>query len=158
MSYEKEVIDNFKNHDDGVEILIVVDKLLTGFDAPRNTILYLAKQLRDHNLLQAIARVNRLYNNDRKLKTAGFIIDYSENAKYIQRAMQLFGSYDDEDIQRALIDVQDKVNNLHASRQYLRSIFKDVKDDEEAYIRHLDHEATRQKFYKALRETFEKSQ
>ena len=52
------------HNDDGVEILIVVDKLLTGFDAPRNTVLYLTKELRDHNLLQAIARVNRLYNNN----------------------------------------------------------------------------------------------
>lgn len=55
--------------------------MLTGFDAPRNTVLYLAKDLRDHNLLQAIARVNRLFENKKLPKTTGFIIDYSENAK-----------------------------------------------------------------------------
>lgn len=51
-SYETQVIQSFKQTDFGVELLIVVDKLLTGFDAPRNTVLYLAKDLKDHNLLQ----------------------------------------------------------------------------------------------------------
>ena len=152
LSYEKEVIESFKNNDEGVEILIVVDKLLTGFDAPRNTALYLAKALRDHNLLQAIARVNRLYNNDQKPKTAGFIIDYSENAKDIKKAMKLFGSYEDEDVKSALIDVQEKIDDLHNSRQTLQDIFEGVADDGEAYLRHLDEEQNRQGFYSALRE------
>ena len=85
LSYEKTVIESFKDDEQGVEVLIVVDKLLTGFDAPRNTVLYLVKELRDHNLLQAIARVNRIYNNDQKPKTAGFIIDYSETLKISRR-------------------------------------------------------------------------
>ena len=61
----------------GIEILIVVAKLLTGFDATRNTVLYLAKQMKDHNLLQALARVNRLFHNDNPVadKTSGFIQD-----------------------------------------------------------------------------------
>ena len=59
--YNKNVINAFKNGDEP-EIIIVVDKLLTGFDAPRNTVLYLTRQLKDHTLLQAIARVNRLYD------------------------------------------------------------------------------------------------
>jgi type I restriction enzyme R subunit len=56
----------------------VVDKLLTGFDAPRNTVLYLARRLKDHSLLQAIARVNRLYEDESgsKAKDFGYIIDY----------------------------------------------------------------------------------
>src|SRR6185369_5397762 len=74
--YEKDVIESFKYNDEGVEIIIVVDKLLTGFDAPRNTVLYLAKDLHDHGLLQAIARVNRLYENEKLPKTAGYVIDY----------------------------------------------------------------------------------
>jgi len=86
--YEKDVIESFKYNEDGIEIIIVVDKLLTGFDAPRNTVLYLTKDLRDHNLLQAIARVNRLFENKKeKPKTAGYIMDYSENAKNIDIAM-----------------------------------------------------------------------
>jgi type I restriction enzyme R subunit len=89
-NYEKNVIESFKYNDDGIEIIIVVSKLLTGFDAPRNTVLYLAKDLHDHDLLQAIARVNRLFENKALPKTAGYIIDYSENAKNIQTAMKLF--------------------------------------------------------------------
>src|SRR5690606_33145565 len=58
--YTKQIINQFK-HGDEPEILIVVDKLLTGFDAPRNTVLYLCRILREHTLLQAIARVNRLF-------------------------------------------------------------------------------------------------
>lgn len=71
---EKNLIRDFKENPEGVRILIVVDKLLTGFDAPRNTFLYLAKQLKDHNLLQAIARVNRLFYGDekREVKANGF--------------------------------------------------------------------------------------
>jgi type I restriction enzyme, R subunit len=110
--YEKEVIDSFKNNEDGIEIIIVVDKLLTGFDAPRNTILYLCKDLKDHNLLQAIARVNRLFENKKLPKTAGYIIDYSENAKNIDSAMKLFGNYDEEDVKNTLIDIKNKVIEL----------------------------------------------
>src|SRR5690606_40451580 len=67
---------DLKNGDEP-EILIVVDKLLTGFDAPRNTVLYLARRLKDHSLLQAIARVNRLYEDESgsKAKDFGYIID-----------------------------------------------------------------------------------
>jgi type I restriction enzyme R subunit len=58
--YNKQVIASFK-YSEQPEILIVVDKLLTGFDAPRNTVLYIAKSMKEHTLLQAIARVNRIY-------------------------------------------------------------------------------------------------
>ena len=62
--YNKQIINQFKFGDEP-EILIVVDKLRTGFDAPRNTVLYLCRMLREHNLLQAIARVNRLHDKKR---------------------------------------------------------------------------------------------
>lgn len=150
VSHEKAVIEDFKNNDEGVEILIVVSKLLTGFDAPRNTALYLARQLKDHDLLQAIARVNRLYKNDNHPKTTGFIIDYSENAEDIKNAMQLFGNYDDDDIKSALVNTQEKIDELHSSRRNLKDIFKDIKDDREAYLRHLDNDQNRQQFYGAL--------
>lgn len=138
-SYEKDAIDSFKHNDDGVEIIIVVDKLLTGFDAPRNTVLYLAKSLKEHNLLQAIARVNRLFENQDKPKTSGYIVDYSENAKNLKTAMQLFGSFDDEDVEGTLIDVHDKINELEASYAAVHDFFNDVKDknDDEAYLRFL---------------------
>ncbi len=149
-SYEKEVIDSFKHNDDGIEILIVVDKLLTGFDAPRNTVLYLSKELRDHNLLQAIARVNRLYNNTTLPKTSGYIIDYSENAQNIKTAMQLFGSYDEEDVKSALIDVNEKINELEQSYGALQDIFKTIANDDEAYLQSLSDEAKRKEFYDLL--------
>ena len=150
LSYEKELIESFKHNDEGVEILIVVDKLLTGFDAPRNTVLYLAKELRDHNLLQAIARVNRLYENKAVPKTAGYIIDYSENAVNIKTAMQLFGNYDEEDVQGTLIDVNEKITELETNYSNLHEIFKTVNDDDEAYLQHLDEEPLRKEFYDGL--------
>jgi type I restriction enzyme, R subunit len=150
--YEKDVIDSFKYNDDGIEVIIVVDKLLTGFDAPRNTVLYLAKDLRDHNLLQAIARVNRLHENKKLPKTAGYIIDYSENAKNIDTAMKLFGNYDEVDVQGTLIDVADKVEGLEQSYSLLHDIFKTIKgsSDDEAFLQLLDDAPTREVFYKTL--------
>jgi type I restriction enzyme R subunit len=150
LSYEKEVIESFKHNDDGVEVLIVVDKLLTGFDAPRNTILYLAKELRDHNLLQAIARVNRLYENNILPKTAGYIVDYSENAQNIKTAMQLFGNYDADDVKGALIDLDDKIEELQKNYNILNDTFKGLKDDDEVYINHLEEEPKRKEFYDSL--------
>ncbi len=151
-SYEDSVVESFKNNPDGIEVIIVVDKLLTGFDAPRNTVLYLAKDLHDHNLLQAIARVNRLFENKKIPKTSGFIIDYSENAKNLDTAMKLFGNYDDEDIKSALIDVQEKIEELEKSYDGLHEIFKEQKGsrDDEEYIRKLQDEQEREAFYKAM--------
>ncbi len=150
--YEKDVVDSFKHNDDGIEIIIVVDKLLTGFDAPRNTVLYLAKDLRDHNLLQAIARVNRLHENKKLPKTAGYIIDYSENAKNINTAMKLFGNYDENDIKGTLIDVSEKVQELEESYSLVHDIFKELKgsSDDEAFLRALDDAPRREVFYKSL--------
>ncbi len=147
LSYEKTVIESFVHNDEGIEILIVVDKLLTGFDAPRNTVLYLSKELRDHNLLQAIARVNRLYNNNILPKTCGYIIDYSENAQNLKTAMQLFGNYDKEDVKNALIDVKEKINDLESDYSELYEIFKSVENDDEAYIQQLESKPLRDEFY-----------
>jgi len=151
--YEKDVIDSFKYQEDGVEVIIVVDKLLTGFDAPRNTVLYLAKDLKDHNLLQAIARVNRLFENKKLPKTAGYIIDYSENAKNIDSAMKLFGSYEKDDVEGTLIDVKEKVYELEESYSALQDVFKEIKasTDDEVYIQFLQDKPTRDEFYEALR-------
>jgi type I restriction enzyme R subunit len=151
--YEKDVVESFKYNDDGIEIIIVVDKLLTGFDAPRNTVLYLAKDLRDHNLLQAIARVNRLFENKKeKPKTAGYIMDYSENAKNIDTAMRLFGNYDENDVKGTLIDVAEKIQDLEQSYSLVHDLFKEIKgsSDDEVYLQFLSDEAKRETFYKTL--------
>ena len=153
-SYDNSVIDSFKHNEDGIEMLIVVDKLLTGFDAPCNTVLYLAKDLRDHNLLQAIARVNRLFENRKLPKTSGFIIDFSENAKNLDTAMKLFGNYDAEDVKGTLIDVKEKIDELEKSFSSVHDIFKDIKNkkDDEEFINRLADKPDRDVFYKALNE------
>ena len=151
--YERDVIESFKHNEDGIEIIIVVDKLLTGFDAPRNTVLYLAKDLRDHNLLQTIARVNRLFENKKeKPKTAGYIMDYSENAKNINTAMKLFGNYDENDVKGTLIDVADKIYELEQSYSLVHDLFNPIKEasDDEVYLRFLADEPKREIFFKAL--------
>ena len=150
--YEKDVIESFKHGESGVEIIIVVDKLLTGFDAPRNTVLYLSKDLHDHGLLQAIARVNRLFENNKLPKTAGYIIDYSENAKNIDTAMKLFGNYDENDVKGSLIDVSEKINELEQSYGLIHDLFNEIKNssDDEVYLQFLKDEAKREMFYKSL--------
>jgi type I restriction enzyme R subunit len=149
---EKDLIDDFRDNPDGVRMLIVVDKLLTGFDAPRNTFLYLAKQLKDHNLLQAIARVNRLFDGDegKEAKVNGFVIDYSKNAKNLRDAMELFSNYDPEDIERALLNTDEKIDGLERIYQELHGLFNSVrnKQDTEEYIRILEDDIeTREHFY-----------
>ncbi len=144
--YEESVIESFVDSPDGIEILIVVHKLLTGFDAPRNTVLYLTKELKDHDLLQAIARVNRLHESSITSKTSGFIIDYSENAENIHTAMQLFGSYEAQDVKGALVDVHEKINELEQAYGQLCDVFNGVTKDDQALLEHLRDEPTRREF------------
>ena len=151
-NYEKQQIRSFKDDPEGCEILIVVDKLLTGFDAPVNTALYLAKQLKDHNLLQAIARVNRVYegNPGKQMKVNGFIFDYSKNAKNLKNALELFSNFAAEDIEKALLNTSEKIADLDKIHQILLDTFKTVsnKDSYEDYIVFLkEDEERRKKFY-----------
>jgi type I restriction enzyme, R subunit len=74
-TYEEQVKELFKNQPANMKLLIVVDKLLTGFDAPSCTYLYIDKKMQDHGLFQAICRVNRLDGED---KTVGYIVDYKD--------------------------------------------------------------------------------
>lgn len=148
--YEKSIINRFKKQYDDVEIIIVVDKLLTGFDAPRNTVLYLTKQLKDHNLMQAIARVNRVFDGDdlSQQKYAGLIIDYSANARNLKYAMALFNAYDLEDVKdtvydpeqliKTLADIYSKIHNMFAgikSKDNINSYIEFLKDKNNAIIR-----------------------
>ncbi len=150
--YEKEVIRDFKDNADGVEVLIVVHKLLTGFDAPRNTVLYLAKSLRDHDLLQAIARVNRLCDKGKKQKTSGYIIDYSENAQHLKSAMQLFGNYEEDDVHGTLVDVGEKMQELAQAYAAIHDIFRGVHGAKtvEPFMEVLKAEDTRVEFNAAV--------
>lgn len=151
--YEELVIDDFKGNNTGTELLIVVDKLLTGFDAPRNTVLYLAKPLKDHNLLQAIARVNRVFGNkDQKIeKTAGFIVDYSSNASAIKEAMALFSNFDPDDVHGALIEPAKKKDELEEKYQALLDMFRDKGvTTQQGYVEVLQDEAIRREFIEQL--------
>jgi type I restriction enzyme R subunit len=148
--YEKNLINRFKNGEEP-EIIIVVDKLLTGFDAPRNTVLYLTRKLKDHTLLQAIARVNRLFED----KEFGYIIDYAGILGNLDQALTSYSSleeFEEEDLCGALVSIQGEIEKLPQKHSDLWAIFNPVKHsaDEEAYERHLADEKLRQEFYELL--------
>jgi len=149
-TYNKQIINAFK-HADEPEIIIVVDKLLTGFDAPRNTVLYLTRKLKDHTLLQAIARVNRLYEG----KEFGYIIDYRGVLQEFDSALDLYSSlpeFEKEDLAGTLTDVGEEIRKLPEKHSQLWDLFKAVrnKKDEEAYERLLGDEEVRTQFYERL--------
>jgi type I restriction enzyme, R subunit len=150
--YVKQLIASF-GRADGVEILIVVDKLLTGFDEPRNTVLYIDKALKEHNILQAIARVNRIYTG----KDFGYIVDYRGVLGELNEAMNTYdalGGFDaaDVDMTGAIIDTHAEVRTLPQKHTDLWDVFKEVanKLDNEAMEQHLAPEDRRQAFYEAL--------
>lgn len=100
------IIEKFKKADDP-EILIVVSKLLTGFDAPRIAVVYICKKLKEHNLLQAIARANRLFEKNEKTKEYGYIIDYERLAVKLDDACKFYDSdelknFDKKDLEEAI--------------------------------------------------------
>jgi type I restriction enzyme R subunit len=153
--YNRQIIDAFKSADDP-EILIVVSKLLTGFDAPRDTVLYVCKQLRDHNLLQAIARVNRLFEENGNEKQFGFILDYEGLLGELDRALtaySAFEGFDKDDLVGALHDIKEEIRKLPQLHNQLWDIFKEVrnKKDMEEFEQLLGNEAERQDFYARLR-------
>lgn len=148
--YEKAIINSFKKQDEP-EIIIVVDKLLTGFDAPRNQILYLTRNLREHTLLQAIARVNRLYPG----KDYGYIIDYYGNLENLDDALHTYAGleeYDAEELIGTLTNITKEIEKLPQAHSELWDLFKEVKNkyDEPAYEELLSDEARRHSFYDKL--------
>ena len=151
--YNKRIIEQFKGGDDP-EILIVVDKLLTGFDAPRNTVLYLTRVLREHTLLQAVARVNRLCDDEegRRPKESGYIIDYAGVLRELDQALTTYSAlegFDAADLAGALASIHDEVAKLPQRHADLWDLFKEFKnlDDEEAYEQLLADEKLREAFY-----------
>ncbi|SIS91625.1 type I restriction endonuclease subunit R [Phaeovulum vinaykumarii] len=153
--YNRQSIDAFKGSGDP-EILIVVSKLLTGFDAPRNTVLYVCKALKEHNLLQAIARVNRLYEDDGTEKQFGFIIDYEGLLGELDSALttySAFEGYEAADLAGTVHDVREEIRKLTQLHDQLWDIFKPVrnKKDMEQFEQHLADEALRHEFYARLK-------
>jgi type I restriction enzyme R subunit len=153
--YNRQIIDSFQGSGDP-EILIVVSKLLTGFDAPRNTVLYVCKPLRDHTLLQAIARVNRLFEDEDQEKQFGFIIDYEGLLGELDKALttySAFEGFDAEDVAGALTDIREEIKKLPQLHEQLWDLFKEVsnKKDMEQFEQFLADEAIRHDFYGRLR-------
>lgn len=149
-TYEKNIISRFKNQEDP-EIIIVVDKLLTGFDEPKNTVLYLTRNLQSHKLLQAIARVNRIYPD----KEFGYIIDYYGVIENLDDALLMYSSFEDfdaDDLEGTLTNINEEIQKLPQKHSELWDIFKTIanKRDAEAYQLLLKDEAIRVVFYDKL--------
>lgn len=150
--YTKQLINQFK-HGSDLEILIVVDKLLTGFDAPRNAVLYLCGVLREHTLLQAIARVNRLHEG----KEFGFIVDYASVLGELDKVLTMYSAlegFDESDLVGTLTSINSEIEKLPDRYSDLWGLFKTVKhsNDEEAYELLLADDELREKFYSRLSE------
>lgn len=149
-AYNREIKASFARPD-GIEILIVVDKLLTGFDEPRNAVLYIDKPLKEHGLLQAIARVNRIFEG----KEYGLIVDYRGVLGELNEAMQTYNAlegYDAEDVEGTVTDVSVEIEKLPGYYNALWDIFKTVPNphDLEQMEEFLRPEDVRQKFYEVL--------
>jgi len=149
--YNRQIIEAFKKKEEP-HLLIVVDKLLTGFDAPRNVVLYIARSLKEHNLLQAIARVNRLHPG----KDFGYVIDYYGVVTHLHDALELYGSFegkfDKEDLEGTLTEVEEELKKLPALHDALWDLFKEVrnKKDEESFELALEKKNIRDDFYTRL--------
>jgi type I restriction enzyme R subunit len=130
-TYTKQLIERF-DKDDALKLLIVVDKLLTGFDEPKNTVLYIDKPLKEHNLIQAIARVNRLH----PLKKFGLLIDYrgilteldTTIQKYQDLASRTQGGYDINDIAGLYDPMSSEYKRLPQLYKNVWAIFANVKN------------------------------
>lgn len=140
-TFEKDVKKKFVDEPGQMKLLIVVDKLLTGFDAPSATYLYIDKQMRDHGLFQAICRVNRLDGDD---KEYGYIIDYKDLFKSLGSAIHDYTSgaldgYDKEDVAGLLEDRLAKGReHLEEAREAIKALCEPVEapKDTEAYLRY----------------------
>ena len=145
--YEQNIINRFKNGENP-EIIIVVDKLLTGFDEPKNTVLYLDRKLREHTLLQAIARVNRVCDD----KEFGFIIDYYGVFANLNEALDIYSDFDEEDVVGIYSNIALEVAKLPQRHSDVWDILKTAKNkqDLESLGEILREENIRAEFYDKL--------
>jgi type I site-specific restriction-modification system R (restriction) subunit len=121
--FNRQVTEAFKGSGDP-EILIVVSKLLTGFDAPRNTVLYVCKSSKEHNLLQAIAGVNRLFDaEDGAPKEFGFIIDYEGLLGELDKALTTYSAFEGYDASDGADDADIRGTKLRGSTPMNKLMF-----------------------------------
>lgn len=139
--------------DGEIDILIVCSKLLTGFDAPICQVLYVDKELKEHGLLQAIARTNRL----REGKEYGLIVDYRGLIQKLDAAMDMYSgagleNFEGGDLKGVVVDVLEALGQLRAAYTNLIELFSNIKDlgDTEAVEVSLADENKREQFYNLL--------
>ena len=149
--YEESVKNRFC--DGEIDILIVCSKLLTGFDAPICQVLYIDKELKEHGLLQAIARTNRIYEG----KDYGLIVDYRGLIQKLDTAMNMYSgagleNFDSGDLKGVVIDVMSAVGKLREDYSRLLDLFSSVEDvsDSEAVEVYLSDKKIREEFYNLL--------
>ena len=155
-AYEESVTGEFTDPEGDIDLLIVKDKLLTGFDAPVAAVLYVDKKLQDHTLLQAIARVNRVFEN----KDFGLIVDYIGIFKKLNSALDLYSddqsgmnTFDKADIQNAISAVLEEKNKLETAHSNLWKIFEGISKNEtnaNVWQEKLREYNTRKDFYEKL--------
>ena len=150
-AYEEAMKNKFC--DGEIDILIVCSKLLTGFDAPVCQVLYIDKELKEHGLLQAIARTNRL----REGKEYGLIVDYRGLIQKLDAAMDMYSgagleNFESGDLKGVVVDVLESLGQLRTAYTNLMDMFSDVKDlsDTEAVEVSLADEKKRAQFYNLL--------
>ena len=136
------LIERFKDKDDPLAILVVCDMLLTGFDVPVEQVMYLDSPLKEHTLLQAIARVNRPHGDE---KTYGLVVDYWGVSEELQDALAIFSP---TDIQGALTPKVDELPRLQTRHAAAMRCFQKVTDktDLDACVRVLEPEDVRAEF------------
>ncbi len=142
----KDIVERFCKHGDPLSILVVCDMLLTGFDAPIEQVMYLDAALKEHTLLQAIARVNRTADR----KTHGLIVDYWGVSEALQEALAIFAP---SDIRGAMHPKADELPRLQARHAAALRFFVRVrdKDDLDACVAVLEPEDVRAEFAMAFR-------
>lgn len=150
-TYEEAMKNKFC--DGEIDILIVCSKLLTGFDAPVCQVLYIDKELKEHGLLQAIARTNRLHDG----KEYGLIVDYRGLIQKLDAAMDMYSgagleNFEAGDLKGVVIDVLEVLGQLRTAYTNLMDLFAEVKDlsDTEAVEVSLADEKKREQFYNLL--------
>lgn len=141
----KKAIADFKDPQGVTTLLIVKDMLLTGFDAPIAQVMYIDRSLKDHTLMQAIARVNRNF----KGKACGYVVDYYGLSDHLTEALEQFSS---DDIEGTYYTLKDEIPKLKAAHTRVAKIFEGVTgDDVDDYVLVLKDEDIRQQFELAFR-------
>lgn len=149
--YNENLVTAFKG-EGAPDLIIVCNKLLTGFDAPRNTALYLDRPLKDHGLLQAIARVNRKFPG----KDFGYVMDYRGVLEELDTALRNYtgeDAFDSPELMHTVRNIAEEIDKLPEHHQALLSVFAAVKNrgDLEEYVDVLREESARDSFVECLR-------